>query len=81
MRVSRVISLAMLFLAGISRGRFAGHTRPSRTGFAMALLGAALIAVVMALGGCTQPCRHGRSGFIRRLPVTWVMAVRGPASW
>jgi VIT1/CCC1 family predicted Fe2+/Mn2+ transporter len=51
MRVSRAVTLAMLFLAGFALGRYAGHTRPTLTGLVMMLLGVALIAAVMALGG------------------------------
>jgi VIT1/CCC1 family predicted Fe2+/Mn2+ transporter len=48
---SRIVTLAMLFLAGYGLGRYAGHSRPVVTGVLMLLLGAALIAAVMALGG------------------------------
>jgi VIT1/CCC1 family predicted Fe2+/Mn2+ transporter len=51
MRVSQVITLAMLFLAGFTLGRYAEHAKPVRTGFMMAVFGAALIAAVKALGG------------------------------
>lgn len=51
MNCSRVITLAMLFAAGVTLGRYAGHAHPARTGLAMLLLGAALIAAVIALGG------------------------------
>jgi VIT family len=51
MRVSQGITLVMLFLAGSALGRYAGLRRPFVTGAAMAVFGAALIAVVMALGG------------------------------
>ena len=51
MRASRVVTLAMLFLAGFALGRYTGHPHPVRTGVWMALLGAALIAAVKALGG------------------------------
>ena len=51
MEVSRAVTLAMLFLAGDALGRYAGHSRPWRTGVAMALFGAVLIVVVKALGG------------------------------
>jgi VIT1/CCC1 family predicted Fe2+/Mn2+ transporter len=51
MDVSRAVTLAMLFLAGDALGRHAGHSRSWRTGLAMALFGAALIAIVKALGG------------------------------
>ena len=51
MQASRVITLAMLFAAGLALGRHAGHAHPWRTGLAMLLLGAALITAVKALGG------------------------------
>jgi VIT1/CCC1 family predicted Fe2+/Mn2+ transporter len=51
MQWSRLITLAMLFAAGLALGRYAGHAHPLRTGLLMALLGAALIAAVKALGG------------------------------
>ena len=51
MRISRAVTLAMLFGLGLVLGRHAGHARPARTGLVMLLLGVALIAAVMALGG------------------------------
>ena len=51
MQTSRVVTLVMLFLAGLVLGRYAGHARPAVTGLVMLLLGAALIAAVKALGG------------------------------
>ena len=51
MALSRYVTLAMLFAAGYGLGRYAGHGRPVFTGILMALLGAALILAVMALGG------------------------------
>ena len=51
MQAARIVTLAMLFLAGIAFGRVAGHRKPLHTGLAMAFFGALLIAVVMALGG------------------------------
>ena len=51
MRASQAISLAMLLVAGIALGRYAGYAHPLRTGLWMMLLGAALIAAVNALGG------------------------------
>ena len=50
-QLSRAITLAMLFAAGLALGRYAGHAHPLRTGLLMLLLGAALIAAVKALGG------------------------------
>ena len=41
----------MLFLAGFSLGRYAGHARPLRSGLVMAVFGVALIGAVKALGG------------------------------
>ncbi|HTR58750.1 MAG TPA: hypothetical protein VMM27_11290 [Casimicrobiaceae bacterium] len=51
MQASRVITLAMLFAAGLALGRHAGHAHPARTGWLMLLFGAALITAVKALGG------------------------------
>ena len=51
MRISRAVTLVMLFVAGFVLGRHAGHARPAGTGLVMLLLGVALIAVVKALGG------------------------------
>ena len=51
MTVSRVTTLVMLFLSGVAFARYAGHAHPMRLGVAMAVFGAVLIAVVMALGG------------------------------
>ena len=51
MEASRIVSLAMLFIAGFALGRQAGHPHPLRTGLVMMLLGAALVLAVMALGG------------------------------
>ncbi len=51
MEVSRVVTVAMLFLAGAGLGRYGGHPRPLVTGVLMALLGVALIAAVKVLGG------------------------------
>lgn len=50
-QVSRVIAVGMLFVLGVALGRYAGYLRPLRTGLAMAVLGVALIVMVMALGG------------------------------
>ena len=51
MRISRYVTLAMLFLAGFALARYAGHRRPILTGLATMSLGAVLIVTVMALGG------------------------------
>jgi len=50
-RLSQGITLVMLFFAGAALGRHAAHPKPIKTGIAMALFGALLIAVVKALGG------------------------------
>ena len=42
--------LLMLFIAGNSLGRYANH-RPIRMGLAMMLIGSALVAITIALGG------------------------------
>ena len=51
MKLSRWVTIALLFLAGFALGRHAGYPRPWLTALSMALFGAALIVVVMALGG------------------------------
>ncbi len=51
LRVSQAVTLGMLFVAGHSLGRHAGHARPLRTGVLMAVFGVVLIAAVKALGG------------------------------
>jgi len=51
LNLSRAITLAMLFGAGVELGRHGGHPRPLVTGVAMAVFGAALIGAVKALGG------------------------------
>ncbi|MCC7216049.1 MAG: hypothetical protein IT517_04700 [Burkholderiales bacterium] len=51
MRMSRSVTLVMLFVAGHALGRHAMHPRPVLTGLAAAAFGAVLIVVVMALGG------------------------------
>lgn len=50
MRVSNAIALATLFAAGYQLGVHAGFG-PWRSGFVMAGLGAALVAVIIAMGG------------------------------
>lgn len=50
LRVSNAIALVMLFLAGYSLGHYAQH-RPLRMGLSMMLLGSALVALTIALGG------------------------------
>ena len=51
MQASRLVTVAMLFVAGFALGRYAGHAHPALTGFFMGLLGAALILAIKALGG------------------------------
>lgn len=51
MHASRGMAFGMLFLAGYGLGRHAGHPHPLRLGAAMAVFGAVLILIVMALGG------------------------------
>lgn len=51
MQLSRIVTLAMLFLCGAALGRHAGYPSPAHTGLAMAVFGAALILAVIALGG------------------------------
>lgn len=48
--VSRVVALAMLFVAGVALGRYAGYGS-WKVGLMMMALGTAVIAAVMALGG------------------------------
>ena len=48
--VSRVIAVAMLFMAGLALGRYAGYGS-WKTGVTMAILGMVVVAAVVALGG------------------------------
>jgi hypothetical protein len=50
LRVSNAIAIAILFITGYLLGRYAGRS-PWRVGFAMVVLGVALVALTMALGG------------------------------
>jgi len=50
LRVSNLIALVMLFLAGFALGRF-GRQRPWRTGLAMTGIGVVLVLITIALGG------------------------------
>ena len=50
MRVSNAIAIVLLFLTGYAFGRVAEY-RPWLTGLAMVVLGGALVAITMALGG------------------------------
>jgi VIT1/CCC1 family predicted Fe2+/Mn2+ transporter len=49
-RVSAAVAIAMLFICGHAWGRYAG-TSPWRTGLVMVLLGTAIEAIIIALGG------------------------------
>jgi len=51
MRISRAVTIALLFVAGFQLGRHAGYARPWLAGAFAALFGAVLITAVMALGG------------------------------
>jgi VIT1/CCC1 family predicted Fe2+/Mn2+ transporter len=50
MRVSNSIALVMLFVIGAQLGRYMGRS-PWPTAFAMAAIGAVLVAVTIAFGG------------------------------
>lgn len=50
LRVSNVVAIALLFLTGYALGRLAGR-HPVRTGLFMVLIGFALVAITIALGG------------------------------
>lgn len=50
LRMSQAIAIGMLFILGWMTGRQTG-TRPLRVGVAMVLLGLALVAIIVALGG------------------------------
>jgi hypothetical protein len=49
-RVSDVIAIAMLFFAGYSYGRYAGH-RAWRWGLSMVLIGSVMVSLTIGLGG------------------------------
>jgi len=49
LRISNGIVILLLFLAGYSFGRFANN--PWRTGLAMVIFGATVVAVAILLGG------------------------------
>jgi hypothetical protein len=49
-RVSSAVAITMMFVCGYAWGRYAG-TKPWRTGLVMVLLGVAVEAVIIALGG------------------------------
>jgi hypothetical protein len=50
LRISNVVALGLLFLAGYSFGRFT-NSKPWRAGFSMVILGIAVVAVAILLGG------------------------------
>jgi hypothetical protein len=50
MNASRAIALAMLFIGGLSLGRYAGYVG-WKVGLAMMVLGTGLVLVIKALGG------------------------------
>jgi hypothetical protein len=50
LRISNGVALVLLFLAGYSFGRFA-HSNPWRAGFAMVILGVAVVGAAILLGG------------------------------
>ena len=50
LRLSNAVAIAMLFVCGYAFGRCAGF-RPWATGLSMVAVGAALVAVAIALGG------------------------------
>ena len=50
LRVSNAIAIGMLFVTGYAFGRITGR-RPWVMGIAMVVLGSALVAITMALGG------------------------------
>jgi VIT1/CCC1 family predicted Fe2+/Mn2+ transporter len=50
LRLSNTVAVSMLFLGGVSLGRFSGHP-PAALGVATAALGIALVAITILLGG------------------------------
>ncbi|MGD0470245.1 MAG: VIT1/CCC1 transporter family protein [Terriglobales bacterium] len=50
LRVSNGVAIVMLFLTGYAFGRHTGH-RPARMGIAMVILGGAMVAITILLGG------------------------------
>lgn len=50
LRVSNGIAILMLFLTGYAFGRHSGH-RPLRMGLSMVILGGAMVAITVSLGG------------------------------
>jgi VIT1/CCC1 family predicted Fe2+/Mn2+ transporter len=51
LRISNGIAIVLLFVTGYYFGRSAGRRKPARTGFAMVVIGAALVGLTIALGG------------------------------
>lgn len=51
LRLSNAMALVMLFLIGFCYGRFAGARRPWLTVLVFTVLGVALVAATLALGG------------------------------
>jgi hypothetical protein len=49
--VSRILTLIMLFAAGLALGRYAGASAGWKSGLAMTIVGVALTAGIIALGG------------------------------
>ncbi|MFI5247617.1 MAG: VIT1/CCC1 transporter family protein, partial [Nitrospirales bacterium] len=50
LRISNAIATLLLFTTGYALGRYAGR-RPWLTGLAMVILGCALVAITIGLGG------------------------------
>lgn len=50
LRISNLVAIALLFLCGWALGRYSGN-RPWRVGISMVLVGLALVAIAIALGG------------------------------
>jgi VIT family len=50
LRTSNLVALIMMFLAGFTLARYGGHS-PLRAGLSVMLLGVALVAITIALGG------------------------------
>jgi hypothetical protein len=51
LRVSNAVAVVSLFVVGASLGRYMNHHRPWAMGLAVALFGAILVAITIALGG------------------------------
>jgi len=50
LRLSNLVAIIMLFLTGYAYGKYAGY-RPLRVGFWMVVIGVAMVALTIALGG------------------------------